>query len=159
MKNPAILKLLPFFGLLFIFAKCEKDTEQIANLPAAVTDYISAHHPGYKIEESRQFTLCSGQEVFLVELEKGKSEMELAFDSEGSYLFAVSEIEDSELPVAITYSIASDYPGYSFEEPNRIDWFDGSQTYTVDVEKGKDEKFVFYRSTGEKICEGEEWDD
>ncbi len=153
MKKRTFL-LLPLLALLFVFAKCKDDDKMVA-LPEAVKNYISDKYPGYDVDESEQETSCTGTTVYDVTLEKGKTEVELTFDAEGSFLYSESDIQPSDLPQAVKDGIAANYAGFSTEEASRMDMADGSKQYEVELKNGAAQKEVLLTEGGTVICEAE----
>ncbi len=153
------LLALPLLTVLFVFAKCEKDDEQLVDLPQAATDYIAQNYAGYEVDESEKDSLCTGTLVFDVELEKGKSEVELTFDTEGNYLFSESEIKTGDLPQAVKDGVSANYAGYSTKEAERLDMADGSKRYETELKNGSVTKEVLFAADGSVVCEAIENDD
>lgn len=66
---------------------------KISQLPKTVLQAIKTKYPGYKTEEPEQIELSNGTIQFEVEIEKGKEELEVIFDSEGNLISEESENE------------------------------------------------------------------
>lgn len=69
---------------------------KVSALPAAVNDYISKNYAGYKIEEAAKITDSKGTVTYEAEVEKGKDEMDLIFDANGTFLKKVVEKSDEK---------------------------------------------------------------
>jgi uncharacterized membrane protein YkoI len=112
------------------------------------------------VDESGQDNLCDGSFVYEVELEDSNdNEVELIFDSEGNFLFYEVEIETSDIPSEITNSIATNYSSYSIEDAERLEMFDTSTRYDVEIKNGISTLEVLMESDGTVICEEEDTDD
>ena len=148
--------------LLFNVA-CESeddDMEEMVALPAAVEDFIAANYAEYEIDESESDSLCTGEAVFEVELEKNDDdELELTFDSEGNLLFTSVEIETSALPTAVSNSIATNYPDYQIDEVERLDLVNGETQYEVEIENDPSFLELLMAADGTVICEEVDDDD
>jgi hypothetical protein len=55
-------------------------------LPKTVNEYLDKNYSGYKIEEVKRSTMPTGDNHYEVEIKKGKDELELTFDSLGSFV-------------------------------------------------------------------------
>ncbi len=55
-------------------------------LPVAITEYMSKNYSGYKIEEAFKMTNAYGKVTYETEVEKGKEEFDLIFDSNGGFV-------------------------------------------------------------------------
>ncbi|MFO0356554.1 MAG: PepSY-like domain-containing protein [Sphingobacteriaceae bacterium] len=58
----------------------------VKELPAAVSEYISKNYAGYKVDEATKITDSKGTVTYEAEVEKGKEEFDLIFDSNGSFI-------------------------------------------------------------------------
>jgi hypothetical protein len=70
------------------------ETEQeikISALPKTVTDYIAKNYVGHKIAEAAKITDATGKLSYEAEVKKGKEEMDLLFDSNGTFIKSVVE--------------------------------------------------------------------
>ena len=65
----------------------------VADLPSAITQYITDHYNSYSIEEAEKEEKSDGT-FFEVQIESGEQEMDLIFDSQGQ--FVKQEIEDEK---------------------------------------------------------------
>ncbi|MBC7776810.1 MAG: PepSY-like domain-containing protein [Phycisphaerae bacterium] len=57
-----------------------------ADLPTAVVNSIATNYAGFASEEPSKLTLADGSTRYEVELEKGKTDKEVLFDSEGQVI-------------------------------------------------------------------------
>ncbi len=153
---------LPFVALLAglaMLTSCNGDDDTMVELPQIIEDYIASNYPAYSIDESEEETLCDGTAVYEVELEDDNdNEIELTFDSEGSFLFSETEISTESLPDAVSSSIASNYANYSIEEAERQDLFDDTNRYQVEIKGDGSELEVLLEADGTVICEEEDSD-
>jgi Putative beta-lactamase-inhibitor-like, PepSY-like len=142
-----------FGAVLFVCAKCEDD-DPMVDLPATIDQYLSKNYPDYTVDESEKGKLCTGTDVYEVELEgaKGK-ELGLVFDTEGNLLFTETEFSNQNLPAAVTQAIAQKYAGYELKESERLDWADGKVQYEVELKKSPDLLDVTFSDAGAVICE------
>jgi uncharacterized membrane protein YkoI len=58
----------------------------VKELPAAATEYITKNYAGYKVEEAVKITDSKGNISYEAEVEKGKEEFDLIFDSKGGFI-------------------------------------------------------------------------
>lgn len=58
----------------------------VKELPAAVSEYITKNYAGYKVEEAAKITDNKGTVTYEAEVEKGKEEFDLIFDSKGGFI-------------------------------------------------------------------------
>ena len=146
-------------ALILFFNSCDDD-DQMVDLPQSVQDYISSNYPNYSIDESETDTSCTGTAIYEVEIEASDDdELELTFDSEGTFLYSETEIGVDELPDAVTSSIDTNYSDYSTEEAERLDMADGSARYEVELKNGSTELDVLFESDGTVVCEEEDDDE
>ena len=156
MKN-----LLFSLGLFMVFGSVysceilgEEDEDSLIELPANIQEYIAANYPDFEVDESEKETLCTGAEVYEVELEANDDdEIELVFDLEGSLLYEVVEIETAQLPEAVVSSINAEYVEYKIEEASRWDLSTDGVQYEVELEQNDTELEVLFSGNGTVICE------
>jgi len=67
----------------FLYSETEIGTGE---LPAAVTNSIASNYAGYSTDEADKLNMADGSTRFAVELEKGKTDKEVLFDSEGTVI-------------------------------------------------------------------------
>ncbi len=65
-----------------------------ATLPKTATDYITKNYAGIKIEEAAKITDSNGKITYEAEVKKGKEEIELMFDANGTFIKKVVETKD-----------------------------------------------------------------
>ncbi len=160
--NMKKMKLLafPIAILLLALASCDDDEGQQVDLPVSIKNYLSANHPNAEIEESEQGTLCTGVSVYEVELEVADDEeIDLTFDVDGNLLFTESEISVSEIPAAVSTSIANNYAGYSVKEAERLDLANDTAQYEIELKNGSTTLEVLFDASGEVICEEQDNDE
>lgn len=136
--------------------EAETDSLTLADLPMAVQDYINANFADYTFESGGQDTLCTGEQVLEVDLEKGNDEVHLIFDLSGNLLYTVTSILSADLPAAITESIAANYANYTTDdEAYQMELADGTLEYQVDLTNTTDntELDVTFGADGTVICE------
>lgn len=156
--------LLPIITLALLNFSCEEDDPMI-DLPEEVHSYIRQNYGDYKIDESELDTLCSGDVVYEVEMErKGlhlrEDEKTLIFGSEGgNFLFSEHEMKVNDLPAEVKQSISRNFAGYTAEEAERLDFADGIKQYEVELKNNSTIKEVLFAANGTVICEATESDD
>ena len=64
---------------------------KVADLPKAASDYVTKNYAGYKISEAAKITDAAGKIAYEAEVEKGKEEMDLIFDSNGAFIKKIVE--------------------------------------------------------------------
>jgi hypothetical protein len=70
------------------------DTEveiKTSELPKSVAEYVAKNYAGYKISEAAKITDAAGTVSYEAEVEKGKEELDLIFDSNGGFLKKTDE--------------------------------------------------------------------
>lgn len=139
----------------------DMNTIDPSTLPASITDYITANYSNYIIEDMDNDIDCDGTSIIEIELEDGNDEIELVFDTEDNFLYAISEIRASNLPNAVTNSIATNFPNYTLDdnEADELTMADGSLRYEVELESTQDELEVIFAADGTVICQQVESDD
>ncbi len=157
MKNFQLL--LGFILVLSCASSClifgdDDDEDDLTELPTSIQDFIQNNYPDYVVEEAEKETLCTGVEVYEVELEtKEDNEIELVFDLEGSLLYEEVEISTEELPTAVTESIIANYGNFKLEEAERLELATDGTQYEVELEQGDTELEVLFSGNGTVICE------
>jgi len=146
-----------FFLLVTItfcsFSGCEDDESLIA-LPDAITNYITTNYSSYTIEESELEVICDSTDVYEVEIEDGRDEIELVFDTEGNFLYSEIEIRDNDLPTAVTGSITANFVGYTLDdEAEQMNMADGSVQYEVELESNTEDLEVIFAADGTVLCQ------
>ncbi|MGZ3932663.1 MAG: PepSY-like domain-containing protein [Bacteroidia bacterium] len=65
----------------------ETETElKTSELPKTVSDYVSKNYTGYKLAEAAKITDAAGKVFYEAEVKKGKEEMDLIFDANGTFV-------------------------------------------------------------------------
>ncbi len=156
-KNTFLLFFSAFLCLGFFSCWEDDDSDENATLPQTASDYIANNYSDYDVDETELEELCSGEDAYKVELENADNdEMELVFDMEGSFLYAVTEISNSALPESVRNSISTNYPDYTLDDAERHDRFDDTVEYQVEIEKGRKELYVILNTEGTVLCEVED---
>lgn len=130
-------------------------------LSTSAMDYITANYPNYVIDDVDNDIDCNGTSIIEIELKAGFNEIELVFDTEDNFLYEVSEIRASDLPTAVTNSIATNFPNYILDdnEADKLTMADGSLRYEVELESVQDDLEVVFGADGTVICQQIESDD
>jgi uncharacterized membrane protein YkoI len=135
------------------FSGCEEE-ESLITLPNSITNYITTNYSTYTIEESELEITCDSTDVYEVELEDGRDEVEFVFDMEGNLLYSETEIKDSDLPTAVSSSITTNFANYiSDNEAYQMNMADGSIQYEVELENGTAELEVIFAADGTVLCQ------
>lgn len=153
---------LSFFALLafamFQFSFCKSNEGlPLGELPPAVKSYVEANYPAYSIDEAEMEADCFGASVYEVEIEQNEdNELELVFDKNGNFLYSETEIAVSDLPAAVSGSIASKFAGFKTKEADKLAMADGSTRFEVEMKKDGKTKEVIFDTEGTVICEQDE---
>ena len=141
--------------LVLIFVACEDDDQDnLIDLPVNIQTYLDTNYPNAEIEETEQDTLCTGVEVYEVEIEMNDDEeIELTFDTEGNLLFIETEIDKDQLPTAVKNAISANYADYTTEEAERLDLASGGNQYEVELKSSAQTLEVLFEANGTVICE------
>lgn len=67
----------------FIYSETEIG---VSDLPASVASAIASKYDGFKIEEAAKLNMADGSTRYEVELEKGSTDKEVLFDTEGTVI-------------------------------------------------------------------------
>jgi len=131
-----------------------------STLPTSIADYINTNYPNYTIEDMDNDIDCDGTSIIEVELENGNDEIELVFDTENNLLYIATEIRTSNLPTAVTDSIAANFPNYFLDdEADELTMADGSTRYEVELEDSQNDLEVLFAADGTLICQEVDMDD
>ncbi len=156
MKNLLVVVLS-----LCLLTSCEifeqDDNEKPIDLPVDIKSFIEENFAGFEIDEVEEETLCTGESVITVELEKEETneeeELNLVFDLENVFLFSQIEISTEALPQNILNSIQSNYENFTIEEAEQLEWASDAIQFEVELEKANTELNVLFDSVGTIICE------
>ncbi len=75
----------------------ETETEIATSaLPKAVTDYVTKNYPGHKLSEASKIVDAAGTITYEAEVKKGKEEMDLLFDANGTFIKTEVEAKDTK---------------------------------------------------------------
>ena len=131
-----------------------------STLPTSIADYINTNYPNYTIEDMDNDIDCDGTSIIEVELENGNDEIELVFDTENNLLYIATEIRTSNLPTAVTDSIAANFPNnFLDDEADELTMADGSTRYEVELEGSQNDLEVLFAADGTLICQEVDMDD
>lgn len=103
-----------------------------ANLPTAVTDYLTANYPDATIERAKQIE-DDGEQFFAVKL---SNDTFVLFDADGNFLEAFTKddrdhdhdgtsIDPADLPTAITDYVTANYPDATIERAKQVEKEEG----------------------------------
>lgn len=130
----------------------------MADLPPAIQSFLDENYAGYQVEEAELETLCTGEEVYEIELEDGNDEFEIAVSTEGVLVFTEYEISKNDLPAAVSDNLTVAYPGGAIKEAERIELADGTLQYEVEIKQAGTSLDVLLQSDGTVICEESDQD-
>ena len=125
-----------------------------ADLPAAILAYLEQNYQGYLFEEA-EIEGSGAAATYTVEIRINDQDIELVFDSIGSFVGLEDDDEDndedndegeqnereidiSELPEGVVNSIANLYPGSTILEADEITAADGSFRYEIEIQVGSE---------------------
>ena len=75
----------------------ETETEIATNaLPKAFTNYVTKNYAGHKLSEASKIVDAAGTITYEAEVKKGKEEMDLMFDSNGTFIKTEVEAKDTK---------------------------------------------------------------
>ena len=158
MKKAWILILV--IAAVFLMARFCGEEEQAVEIPTRIQNYITDNFRRFEIEASEQEKLCTGIEVYAVELEgKDDEEIELTFDLQWNFLFSETQISQEALPEAIAVRFHGVFGDHSIIETSRLNMADGSEQYEVEFKKGDEITEWLIDSDGTLICESVGEDD
>lgn len=70
---------------------------KVAELPKAISDYVTKNYAGYKISEASKIVEADSKKVsYEAEIQKGKEEMDLIFDADGHFLSKEAQHADDD---------------------------------------------------------------
>ena len=93
-----------------------------------------------------------GADVYEVEFEVGFTDHKAYYDNQGNLLMYKYDIKSSELPTSINNIVTTKYPGYKFEDIEKIQR--GTEIlYKIEVEKGDYEVKLLLKSDGTIVNE------
>lgn len=70
---------------------------KVAELPKAVSDYVTKNYAGYKISEASKIEDATTKKVsYEAEIQKGKEEMDLLFDADGNFISKEAQEHDDK---------------------------------------------------------------
>ena len=121
-------------------------TDFFGDLPTAVSSYLDAHYPGYRVEEI-DWVEMPQLNCFKIELEKGDHEIDLYITADGM----VIEIGDDDaphyqIPAAVLNQFAADFPGIV-----RMEWEKEGPYYKAEFVKDNKECEAWYTAEGKWV--------
>jgi uncharacterized membrane protein YkoI len=158
MKRKVLFSLV-ILSSCFLFNACndQDDADETIELPEVILNYLSENYPDYNIDESEEETLCDGTLAYEVELENNDNdEVELTFNTEGTFLYSEEEIKRSDLPQAVKDNIDTAYSGFNIKEAEELALNDGDIQYEVELKDGGNKLEVLFAQDGTVLCEAED---
>ena len=77
------------------FVESEEEIK-VDELPKVIKDNISKSYPGFKIDEVCRITTADGKTMYEAEIEKGKEEFDVIYDSTGNFVKKETEEGDDK---------------------------------------------------------------
>jgi uncharacterized membrane protein YkoI len=132
------------------------DDNNSADLTDEMKHYIQNNYPGYKVESVHLEDVCDVN-YYEVELEDGPGpDIELYFNLDKTFAFAVTEISQGALPQAVLDAIAKNFSNYEIDDDKvqKFELADGSLQFEVELEQdsGSDLEIVF-NADGSIFCQ------
>jgi hypothetical protein len=170
MMNPYLPTFTVLFLVCFLSFSCnnklnladdDDNKSNLTEIPDAIQAYLTENYPEYEIDEAEAEVDCTGQSVIEIEIEKGKSELELTFTSDGILLFEEVEGDIDQLPSSVRTAILQAFPGYEIDdELDILTQPDGTIFYELELENDANDQEIEVRtdSNGQVICQEEEND-
>ncbi len=112
--------------------------------PAEVQNAFKQKYPEAK---SVQWEMENDNE-WEAEFKMNGREMSANFDLQGNWQQTETEVKMSELPVAVSDAIKTQFAGYKAEEPEKIEMANGEVAYEVALEKDDEEWEVVFAADG-----------
>ncbi len=112
----------------------------LSNFPAAALQEFATRFPGTVVEERfRVITYSAGVivgEAFGIEAETASDAtgFEAQYGADGSFVASVTTTHSMDLPLAVTDTLNSLYPGVSFDEREMLVDDNGAVTYQVELD-------------------------
>ncbi|MGZ5248306.1 MAG: PepSY-like domain-containing protein, partial [Flavitalea sp.] len=114
-------------------ARAQKIKE--AKVPGPVKEAFSKQYQGTKVEKWEK-----DDANYEAEFEVNKVEASAVYDSNGNFIESMIELEESELPKAVTDYIASNLHGKKIKEAAKITNATGRISYKAEVDR---EEYIF----------------
>lgn len=119
----------------------------VDRVPAAAIAAFKAKFPqakGAKWEIEKK-------DVYEVNFQNGKLKQAAQFDKAGKWAVTEVEIENSQLPKAVTESFAKAYPGYKIKEAEKLETPSQKELYELEIIKGTEKAEIQLLPGGEII--------
>lgn len=127
------------------------------NLPDLAADYIIANYPDHVVQSVDFEDICDDNLVLEVELEDGPGpDVDLYFETDGTFLLAEYDIAISDLPDAVVNTIETEFSGYSInsDDVERWEMADGTIQYEVKLEPTSGATIeVVFDENGNILCQ------
>ena len=141
MKNIMIVMVMAFICHTSAIAqKISADKVPAAATAAFKTKFPQAPGASWEIEK---------KDVYEVNFQNGKFKQAAQFDKAGKWEVTEVEIENSQLPKAVTESFAKSYPGYKIKEAERLETPTHKELYELEITKGAEKTEIQLLPNGE----------
>ena len=131
-----------------------------SDIPQIVQDFINSNFPGYTLHDADMTTDCNAMPLLVVKLKDAQGEkLYVAFDLSGNQIYTATKIESSTLPLAVSNSLATNYPAYTLDnKAKQVELANGTIQYIVSIEgtNGQDDLNIWVTEDGTVICELED---
>ena len=128
------MKTIKIF-MLFLFASTIATAQDVrtSEVPKEVTNAFSKEFSkASDVEWERH------RDGYKVEFDVGRLEHEVWYNASGVAIKKEQDIRENDLPQAVRDAIKSKYAGYRIDDVE-MNWQDNATTYSVELEKGKEE--------------------
>lgn len=147
MKTPSILSAAFAAAALLTGTAANAQDLTPAQVPAPV---VAAFNTAFPKAMDVEWDLKGTQ--YNVEFETGlfRNDHEAWYDATGTLLRHEEELSASDLPEAVTATIAKEFAGFRTDDVTRIE-ADGATTYIVELQNGPTEWKVAYDNNGKQL--------
>jgi tRNA U38,U39,U40 pseudouridine synthase TruA len=141
------MKKLVLIIVITIIAVSTSVAQKVSSdkVPASVMNAFKAKFPSatnvkWEMEKSKEYE---------AEFKLSGAEYSANFNQEGKWLETEIEIEESQLPMAVSQAISKDFAGFKVDEAEKTETSDNKTFYEVDVTKNKEKYEVQISPSGE----------
>lgn len=136
MKKISISAMAVIFSMTVACAQ-EKAPAEVQN--AFKQKYPEAKAVKWEMENSSEWE---------AEFKMNGKEMSAGFDLKGNWQQTETEIKMSELPVAVSDAIKTQFMDYKASEPEKVEMANGEVAYELELKSGKEEWEVVFAADG-----------
>lgn len=140
------LKFFPLLACLFVgltFTACDDDDDDdndltVSSLPSAITDYIATNYPSATITSAE----IEANGDYDIEINDSGTQKDVRFDSDYEWLYTEWDIAISNLPEAVTTTVATSYADYTIDDAEYYETPDGNYYYIELEQSGSADIYV-----------------